>query len=186
MQKTFAQCCNTRPDAVAGSVCNCVIAGLAEMRTRRRHHRHSAQLTGMQPGIHHAVVRKRANVKEVGIAGAQRLRQSRNRERRPPVLRLPSPIGRQSQQARGAAPQRVVVDREAAHHYAIDRNLLFGKGLETGQPEGFEVVGHSSEDGDAMIMSNQILRKRKQRIFVSAAIRKKARKHQGYMHRKRR
>ncbi len=159
-----------------------VVAGLAEMRARRGHHRHSAELTGMQPGIHQTVVRERADVNEVGIAGAQRLRQSWDKERRPPVLRLPSPIGREAQQARGAAAQRVVVDREAAHDYAIDGNLLFGKGLETGEPEGFEVVGNGGEDGDAMTVGHQILRQRQQRIFVSAAIRKEARKHQGYMH----
>ena len=97
-------------------------------------------------------------------------------------MRLPSPIGRKSQQAREAPPQRAVVDREAAHDYAVNGNLLFGKGLETGQPEGFEIVGHGGEDGDAMTVSHQVLRKGEQRIFVSAAIGKEARKHQGYMH----
>ena len=105
-------------------------ARLAKVRAGRGDHRKVAQFTGVESGVHQAVVRQRADVEEIGIDLAQGFRQSGNAKRRPPVLRLPSPIGHEPKESSGAAAELVVVDREAADDDAVDGELFLRKCLE--------------------------------------------------------
>ena len=81
-----------------------IVAFLAQMGAGRGDHRHALEFGRVQADIHEAVVRQRADVKQIGIDGAKRLGQSQNAERRRPVLGLPSPIGHHAQQTSSPPP----------------------------------------------------------------------------------
>ena len=131
-----------------------VIAGFAEMRTGRSDDWDIAQLACVQSGVHDAVVGQRADVDKVGAGFVQGFGESRYAKRWAPMLRLPAPVGHQTQQASGATVHSVVADGEALNLDSVDDNRFFRKRLEAGQPERFQIVGDGGEDGGAMAFSN--------------------------------
>ncbi len=99
------------------------------------------------------------------------------------MLRLPAPIGSETKHARRTPPQRAVVDWKAPYRYAVDFDAFFGKCLEAGQPEGFQIVGDGSKDSGAMPLDDQISGESEQGVFIPAAIGKESGKHEDDVHR---